>query len=590
MGGICIILLQSLLVLFLTFSHPLTEKMQAENVPTTAITHILPFVASQRDQLRNYVTNLHELFDLNLYGELNISRLEIIEDAIPPKGILVMKEILESLGLYWGFIPGFKDSFAKPPNAPAEVSVSGSYIALQAEKLIEYLQPHENLKNLVINGYPGTQFPDWALPNLVAADFTNCRRSEYLPALGNLPLLKTLSLHGMDGVKKIGREFYGDGADIWFPSLEELSISDFANLEEWSSANDENAFYRLKKLTIKSCPKLAHIPLPQSLQHLELRDCNPTMMPMADLSFLSVLILENIRDLVSLPEGLFASASLSSLKILSCPKLHSMPLHMQNLSSLKSLTIHWCEELSSLPQSLHNLKGLESLEISDCHSLTSLPNCGIAGLVSLRTLSIENCSELTSLSSSLEQLTLLEHLTIMYCPKLGSFPAGVQHLSSLRSLIVLDCPCFDSLPEGLENVKTLHCLEMSSCPNLTALPEWFEDLDSLRFVTIHDCPNLKLLPPGFKLLIKLQHLSIQECLELEERCRRGSGEYWSKIAHVPHKYIGSPQVRQFGEASTVRLFHLSFNPTKFNFNFNTLYIHWPSTRIPILEASQFRKT
>ncbi|ONH93075.1 hypothetical protein PRUPE_8G211300 [Prunus persica] len=302
---------------------------------------------------------------------LNISRLEKIEDAIPR--ILVRKENLESLGLYWG-----------------------------------------------------TKFPDWALPNLVAADFTNCRRSEYLPALGNLPLLKTFSLHGMDGVKKI----------------------------EWSSANDENALCRLKKLTVKNCPKLAHISLPQSLQHLELRDCNPTMVPMADL------------NLVSLPEGLFASASLSSLKILSCPKLHSMPLHMQNLSSLKSLT-SCC---------LQNLKARESLEISDCHSLTSLPNCGIAGVVSLRTSSIENCSELTSLSSRLEQLTLLKHLTIMYYPKRGSFPAGVQHLSSLRSLIVLDCPCFDSLPEGLENVKTLHCLEMSSCPNLTALPEWFEDL------------------------------------------------------------------------------------------------------------------
>ncbi|VVA15929.1 Hypothetical predicted protein [Prunus dulcis] len=204
-----------------------------------------------------------------------------IEDAIPR--ILVRKENLESLALYWGFIPGFKDSFTKPPNAPAEI-------------------------------------------------------------------------------------------DIWFPSLEELSISDVANLEEWSSANDGNAFCRLKNLTVKSCPKLAHISLPQSLQHLELRDCNPTM----------------------------------------------------------------CEELSSLPQSLQNLKALESLEISDCHSLTSLPNCGIACLVSLRILSIENCSELTSLSSSLEQLTLLEHLTIMYCPKRGSFLAGVQHLSSLRSLFVLD--------------------------------------------------------------------------------------------------------------------------------------------------------
>ncbi|XP_034228555.1 disease resistance protein RGA2-like [Prunus dulcis] len=457
---------------------------------------------------------------------------------------------LDSLGLYWGLIPQFIDSFPKLPTAQLEVDVSGSGIARQPEEVIEGLQPHKNLKKLVINGYPGIKFPDWALPNLVAAEFTNCRSCEHLPALGNLPLLKTLSLQGMHGVQSIGTEFYGDGTYIWFPLLEELSISDFANLKEWSSANDGNAFRRLKKLTVKSCPKLAHIPLPQSLQHLELRNCNPTMVPVADLSLLSVLIIDKIPDLVYLPEGLFASASLSSLKILSCPKLHSMPLHMQNLSSLKSLTIRWCGELSSLPQSLQNLKALESLEISGCGKLTSLPDGGIAGLASLRTLSIENCSELTSLSSSLEQLTLLEDLTILDCPKLGSFPAGVQHLSSLRSLMVLNCPWFDSLPEGLQNVKTLHCLEISSCGNLTALPEWLEDLASLRSLTIYDCPNLKLLPLGFKLLTKLQHLSIQECPELEERCRQRSGEDWSKIAHVPHKYIGPPQVKRSAEAST----------------------------------------
>ncbi|KAL6269912.1 hypothetical protein ACE6H2_026823 [Prunus campanulata] len=501
---------------------------------------------SYSSDLNNH--HLHMLRYLNLYGELNITHLENIKNFRPAR--LFMKGNLESLGLYWGLIPQLRDSFPKLPNAQPEVGVSGSHLAPEPEEFTEGLQPHKNLKKLVINGYPGIKFPDWALPNLVAADFTNCRSCEHLPALGNLPLLKTLSLQGIHGMKSIGTKFYGEVTDIWFPSLEELSISDFANLEEWSSANVGNAFPRLKKLTVKSCPKLAHIPLPQSLQHLELRNCNPTMVHIADLSLLSVLILDKIPDLVYLPEGLVASASLSSLKILSCPKLHSMPLEMQNLSSLKSLTIRWCEELSSLPQSLQNLKALESLEISNCNSLISLPDCGIGGLGSLRTLSIENCSNLTSLSSSLEQLKLLEHLTIMYCPNLGSFPAGVQHLSSLRSLMVLSSTWFDSLPEGLQNVKTLHCLEIRSCPNLTYLPEWFKDLDCLRSLIIYDCPNIKLLPPGFNLLTKLQTLSIQECPELEERCRQGSGEDWSKIAHVPHKYIGLPEVKQSGEAST----------------------------------------
>ncbi|CAL9021679.1 unnamed protein product, partial [Prunus brigantina] len=425
---------------------------------------------------------LNGLTDVDCWSLFKQRAFQRGEEEKYPNLQRIGKKIVKKCG---GVPLAAKNSFSNLPNARPQVGVSGSHTAPQQlrtylaglrqgpEKVIQGLQPHKNLKKLVIDGYPGTKFPHWVLPNLIAANFTNCRSCEHLPALGNLPLLKTLSLHGMHGVKSI----------------------------EWSNANDGNEFPKLKELSVKSCPNLAHIPLPQSLQHLELRDCNPTMMSIADLSLLYVLILEKIPDLVSLPDGLFASASLSSLKILSCPKLHSMPLHMQNLSSLKSLTIHWCEELASLPQSLQNLKALESLEISDCHSLTSLPDCGIAGLVSLQTLSIENCSNLTYLSSSLEQLTLLEHLTI-------------------------NCPWFDSLPEGLQNVKTLHYLEIRSCTNLTALPEWFGDLDCLRSLTIYECP------------------------ELEERCRRSSGEDWLKIAHVPHKYIGSPQVRQSGEART----------------------------------------
>ncbi|KAB2634834.1 disease resistance protein RGA2-like [Pyrus ussuriensis x Pyrus communis] len=495
---------------------------------------------------------------LNLYGKLNVTRLENARYGADAESAgLKLKENLESLGLYWGPCSGFEDSqesFGKSEARHEEFSFGYQTMTGQrdtVEKILEGLEPHQNLKKLIINGYPGIRFPQWALPNLVAINFTNCTNCEHLPALGNLLLLKTLSLHRMHGVKRIGVELYGDGMDVWFPSLEELLISDFPNLEEWSNANGGSAFSRLKKLTVKRCPKLAHMPLPQFLEHLELRDCNPTMTSISSLSLLSVLVLEKIPNLFSLPEGLFASASLSSLKILSCPKLRSVPLEIGTLTALKSLTISWCDELSYLPQSLQNLKSLESLEISDCHSLISMPNGGIASLSSLRTLSIENCSNLTFLSSSLEHLKFLEHLTIMYCPKLGSFPEGVQHLSSLRSFTILNCPWFDTLPIGLMNLQTLHCLEISSCPNLDALPDWLENLASLRSLTISDCPNSRVLPPGLKYLKELQHLSIQECPELEERCKQGSGEDWLKIAHVPHKYIGSPdQAMQSDKAST----------------------------------------
>ncbi|PRQ24170.1 putative P-loop containing nucleoside triphosphate hydrolase, leucine-rich repeat domain, L [Rosa chinensis] len=504
----------------------------------------------------SYDGEAFELGGLNLYGTLNLTHLENVTKAVEAKSAgLRMKENIESLGLHWKGEDVDESIMIKVPKAQQEAVISVSQTVPQnsdpVEEILEALKPHDNLKMLVINGYPGTRLPDWTLPNLTAVYLKECRNCQNLPALGNLLMLKTLSLQGMDCLKHVGADFYGDGTSIPFLSLEELSLCDLSNMEEWSSANNMTSFPRLRKLTVNRCPKLAHIPFSESLQHLELRGCKLRLMSIANLSLLSVLVLENIPDLSSLPEGLIASAHLSCLKILSCPKLCSLPLEMGNcLTSLKSLTIGWCQDLSSLPDSLQNLKALESLEISDCHYIISMPDGAIGGLSSLRTLSIENCTSLTSLSSSLEHLTFLEHLTIMYCPSLDSFPEGVQHLSALRSLTILSCPWFDSLPNGLQNVRTLHCLEISSCTNLRALPEWFENLDSLRSLTISACPNLEELPAGLKHLTKLQYLSIQECPELEQRCRQGSGEDWFKIAHVPHKYISSPQVCQSSEAST----------------------------------------
>ncbi|KAF2320704.1 hypothetical protein GH714_030236 [Hevea brasiliensis] len=350
-----------------------------------------------------------------------------------------------------------------------------------AEEVIEGLQPHQNLKVLVVKGYPGTRFPNWTLPNLTEVHFTNCERCICLPVLGALPSLSRLSLHGMLSMRGIGREFYGEETERPFPSLQEFELSNFPNLQEWFDENGRAAFPILRKLIVKKCPKLTSLPL-------------------------------ILRVSCKQP--------LTSLEIVSCHKICLLPSELGSLKSLKSLKIRWCENLSSLPQGLQNLKALELLEIADCHSIVSMPDDGIGGLSSLRSLSIENCNNLTYLSMSLQNLTCLEHLTIMYCPSLVSMPKDMHHLSALRSLTILSCPQILSLPEELKYVTALDCLEIGSFPGLMDLPTWIGDISSLRSLIISDCQNLKQLPESLKLLTALQHLSIQACPKIEERCRR----------------------------------------------------------------------
>ncbi|EOY15576.1 Nbs-lrr resistance protein, putative [Theobroma cacao] len=483
--------------------------------------------------------HLNQLQNLNLGGELQIRGLENVRDATYAMNAdLAAKRNILSLKLCWGSVfSGLNGNFANDD---------------MQQKVLDHLQPHGYLKKLSIRGFGGIRLPGWMsiskLPNITELVLVNCRRCEYLPVLGQLPFLKVLYLQGMNAVKNIGREFYGDGTGTLFPSLKELTLMDFPSLEFWWSSKKKEEFPSLVKLTLSKCFRLQNVPCFPSLQHLELRSCNEMVLQSAsDLTSLNILVIDDFAEqLVPLENLLKNNALLMSLKISSCPKLLSIPPSLGVLVNLRSLVIRWCEELYSLPRGLQNLTTLESLEIIECHSLISLPE-DIQGLHSLRSLSIENCSKLMSLPVELEFLTALEHLTIMYCPNLASLPDSFQHLSKLKSLSVLNCPELKCLPEGLRCATLMQNLEIRSCPGLMALPEWVSELTSLRSLALSDCDNLTSLPRGLQSLGSLQHLSILECPTLEERCKKEIGEDWPKISHVAHAYIGS---REFESSTT----------------------------------------
>ncbi|KAL5994891.1 hypothetical protein ACLOJK_024948 [Asimina triloba] len=443
--------------------------------------------------------NIQELKDLNLQGEISIRKLENVKSkgsALEAK--LNEKADLQTLGLSWS-------------------NVVDANLRDYREHALEGLQPHQNLRGLKVENYVGARLPHWmsysCLPNLVRLSLISCKVSEgKLPALGQFQLLKYLDVSGMDAVKCIDSDFYGEHA---FPLVEELILEDMANLEEWSGcSNDgqEAVLPRLKSLTVSGCPKLTAMP------------CFP---------LLHSLVIKEFWEAESLPSCLFQShTNLSQLEIKDCPKLESLSRELANLAALEELHICGCHKLVVLfPEGIPKPQRLQQLHISDSNGLMSLSLQGFTSLTSLR---IETCRNLASFVDGMHHHTALENLEISGCPELGSLLESVKHLTSLKSLLLGDSDRVTCLPEGLKHATWLQHLGIIGLQNLAALPDWIGRLSSLQSLYISTCPNLVSLPSGLQQLRNLQNLIIEFCLPLEKRCKAETGEDWHKISRIPH--------------------------------------------------------
>ncbi|KAK3162237.1 hypothetical protein QOZ80_1BG0087220 [Eleusine coracana subsp. coracana] len=184
------------------------------------------FVVQKR--LGHKITELHHMDQL--HGQLSIRGLNNVADRQEALcANLKAKEHLRTLHLIW-------DEDSKVNHLE------------QQEDILEGLQPHLDLKELMIKGFPGLTIPSWlassSLPNLQTIHICNCR-SRVLPPLGQLPFLRNLDIAGATEVTQLGHEFTGSGNLKCFPVLEELLLEDLPNLRKWNFDVAEQLFSKI---------------------------------------------------------------------------------------------------------------------------------------------------------------------------------------------------------------------------------------------------------------------------------------------------------------------------------------------------------
>ncbi|XP_030925033.1 putative disease resistance protein RGA4 [Quercus lobata] len=478
---------------------------------------------------------------------LSIYNLEHVRDKEEAKSAkLSEKKGVNKLGFHW--------------NSEREGTIND-------EDVLEGLQPHPCLKSLKIENFQGEKFPSWILArnnssggmllldHLLEIFLENCNKCEKIPTLGHLSHLKVLKIKGMNNVTCMGTEFYGNysgegssnsrgdnGRNAMFPSLEKLVLEDMPNLVEWKDAMEPTittagmVFPSLKELEIKKCGQLISAPCHfPALKQLMIDNTKSIAFKniCSNLTTLTNLSIGGVSELSCLPEQLLQNnASLMDLRIRRCADLESISPHEDVwafCTSLRSIQLDHCEKLSYLADTLRTLQSLEKLVVFECPNLRSFPS--IQGVASLQSLAIFSCPNLISIPDIGE---CLKTLTIGgFFEELDAFPSlnPIQHLrASLEKLDLYGWDKLNSLPDEIKYFTALKSLCISGFDGMKALPEWLGNLSSLQILDLNDNKNLMEMPT-------VQAISISGCPELKERCAKGSGTEWSKIAHIPRIQI-----------------------------------------------------
>ncbi|XP_062078939.1 putative disease resistance RPP13-like protein 1 [Humulus lupulus] len=344
---------------------------------------------------KNDGSRIKELGKLdNLHERLEISGLEHVREVSDVlEGNLKNKKYLNELILDW--------------NGEADDST-------KEREVLDALQPHVNLKKLVIRRYNGTSLPDWVThPSYCNLKKVKLQCTNLCLSLLSFRRLSSLIDFRVFGVSCLDKhdEFRSISLNKPFPFLAILWL-DHIDMLDWSFINtsDERCeiFQCLKQFDLVSCGKLS-VALPMcnfpSLEYINISSCDelvtifPTSThidsPYPSLNLLNTMHCSRLETFSEM--GL--PFTLQRLRIASCDKLmeNRMKWNLQGLPSLISLELWHCGEVvDSFPEEWLLPPSLRSLKIFECNNLKALNSKGFQHLTSLRQLDLlylEKCND-----------------------------------------------------------------------------------------------------------------------------------------------------------------------------------------------------
>nr|AAB63275.1 resistance complex protein I2C-2 [Solanum lycopersicum] len=377
----------------------------------------------------------------NLYGSLSVVKLENVVDrreAVKPK--MREKNHVEQLSLEWS----------------ESISADNS----QTERdILDELRPHKNIQEVKIIGYRGTNFPNWVADplflKLVKLSLRNCKDCYSLPALGQLPCLKFLSVKGMHGIRVVTEEFYGRlSSKKPFNCLEKLEFEDMTEWKQWHALGI-GEFPTLEKLSIINCPELSlEIPIQfSSLKRFRVFGCPVVFYDaqvlrsqLEGMKQIEEIYIRDCNSVTSFPFSILPT-TLKTIDISGCPKLKLEAPVCEMSMFLEEFSVEECGCVS--PEFLPTAR---ELRIGNCHNVRFLIP------TATETLHIRNCENVEKLSMACGGAAQLTSLDISGCKKLKCLP---ELLPSLKELQLTNCPEIEGeLPFNLQKLYIRDCKKL----------------------------------------------------------------------------------------------------------------------------------